>query len=271
MDVLARARFDGAAWAVGERRHLGPHRLHRDGLAHIDALNRHVDAREGIAVGIGALAPTVIVIGHVQRIGGVADKVGPHAQVFDGLLLTAQAVRRQPRPVRGIGRQLLAGAVGPPIGQVFHQLLPAVDDLIGQPARLPAVGPCRPQGCLELGAGGRQGRQERPAQHLALVIAVDEVGRITAGIVQVPGLARAVRLARQLADIARRLRRAQEGRQGGGQRLGRQLADHPMPRIAPGEGLTDPSERKNNSRGGGQAQTLGHVGQASEQQGRSRF
>ena len=85
------------------------------------------------------LAPAVDMHGDMQRLRGVAVVVAPDADVAQGELLAQPAVGLEPGALLGRGRRLGALDGGAPIGEVLADLLPAVEDGIGQVARLVLV------------------------------------------------------------------------------------------------------------------------------------
>jgi len=122
----------------------------------------------------------------VQRLAAVADEVGELAQVLADQRLAADAVLGEPGLVRLPGRVLLGGAEHPPVGEIEGQLLVAVDDRIRQVAALAAVQAGGAQLGLEVGPRRLQRQHRRAAQHLAVVVQVDEVRRIAVGVMDAP-------------------------------------------------------------------------------------
>jgi len=64
----------------------------------------------------------------MQRLAGIADIVAPHAEVANQQALASDAVGLEPGAVGGIERVPGGNAGGAPVGEVFYQLLPAIDD-----------------------------------------------------------------------------------------------------------------------------------------------
>ncbi len=212
------------------------------------ALERPVDVVAGVVVGVGEVAPAVEMHRHVHGLAAVADEVAPVAEVAHHDQLAQLAIGGEPPAVDVRGGRALAQPVGAPIAEVLHQLLVAVDDRIGQPARLPAVGMGRGERLLVGLAVGRQGVEGGSAQHLARIVQVDEVAGVEVGVVRLPGPAGAVGLARQLAKAPDRLGRLQEVRDLGRQGLGGDGGDQPVAGVLPGQGRRG-AERKDGTQG----------------------
>ena len=114
----------------------------RDVPVHEGAFEIGMHRFKRIAVGIRELAPAVEMRRHMQGLAAIADIVGPFPQVRQDQGFAAFQVPFHPGLVvcvllHGDGRRL-----DPPIGEVLGQLLPAVDDGVGQIAD-PVAGGCR--------------------------------------------------------------------------------------------------------------------------------
>ncbi len=184
----------------------------------------------------------------MQGLAGVADIVGPDAEVLNGLRLAPLAVALQPRLVGRVLLQPHGRHVGAPIGEVLGQLLPAVDDRIGQEARLAAFGPRGPERGLVVGPGRRQGAERRPPEDPALVVEVHEVPWVAHVVVHLARAAPPVRLTRQLAHVGRNARRPQEFGDLARQGLDAEFADDAVAGVAPRQRLAGRAEAESQRR-----------------------
>ena len=198
----------------------------------------------GKAAWIGERSPAVIVDREVQRLAGIADEMAPDPQVADRQLFATAAIEVEPGTVGGISRGARPDGGGPPIGEVLHQLLPAIDDRQRQVARAVLGGLAGAQRAV-VGLARRRHRLERhQSHHQARIVEADEVPRIALLVVRVAGTLRAVELAPKHRDLGDCLRLAHEGRDLLGQHLGGDAAHELMTGRAPRQGWRERGEEQ---------------------------
>ena len=193
----------------------------------------------------------------------VADVVAQHAHVAQDQGLSALPVHPIPGPLGRIALTRFLGVQHAPVGEVPHQVLIGVPDRIRQVARVIDVQTGGDERSIVFRLQARQGVNRRPGgvEDEAVVVQVDEVGRVPLAVMRLAAALPAIRLARQLADVSHRVGRAQEGghvvRQGahGGD------ADQTVSGIAPGlNGGGNGDGGQHADGGGGEGETL-HGGQ----------
>ncbi len=188
----------------------------------------------------------------VHRLAAVADVVRPVAEVSEDQVFAPGKIMLLPGSSRRIVLARNGGGQHLPIREVDDQLLPSVDDRIGQIAGVVAVRADGAERRVVVRARERQGVQPRAAQDLALIIHVDVVAGVPGGVVGLAGAPPAVGLARQLAQVLDGARGVQEGGQVGRQGLRRGHADDPMPCCAPGQRMRRrPKHDRRRQRGAG--------------------
>ena len=179
----------------------------------------------------------------MHRLAGVARIVTPDTEVADENRLAAPAVGIEPGAIFGADGRLRADGCRTPVTEILHQLLPAIDDGIGQVAGVvlrPALG--RESGIVGF-PRDRQGLEREHTARQPVVVDMDEVSGIALGIVRITGALRAIELAPQNGDVGDNGGRAQERRQFLGEILCREAAHELMAGCAPGKGGARAAER----------------------------
>ncbi|MNS92178.1 hypothetical protein D3C72_1263040 [compost metagenome] len=214
-------------------------------------------ARVGEALGVGIVAPAVEVDRHVVRLRAVADVVGQHADVAQDQGLAAFAVGAVPGLLAGVALTALGGGQDTPVGEIAAQVLIGVHQGVGQIADLVDLDARLHQGRVEVRFEPRQGVDVRAAgrHRMAVVVKVDEVGRVALAVMRLAGALPAIRLARQFADVGDRGRGPQEGRQVVAQGPHGRDADQAVAGIAPGVDLNG-GGRDQHQGGGGDHQAF---------------
>ena len=191
------------------------------------------------------------------RLRAVADIVGQDADVAQDQGLATLTVGAVPGLLARVRLAPLGGGQHAPVGEVTAQVLIGVHHGVGQIAGVVDAEARLGQGRVIVGLQPRQGVDGRAVGvHCeAVVVEVDEVGRVALAVMRLAGALPAIRLARQFADVSDRGRSPQEGRQVVAQGPHGRDADQAVAGIAPGVDLNG-GGRDQHQGGGGDHQAF---------------